>query len=239
MSSLAFSVLLCGLAASVASEELVKAGDFQNYAHGINGEVFLKDEKTIVIKGFTYDGAGPDAFFWAGTSQAPSSVGTILPYPFDGKFYEYEDDNAPILDRRYNGEEIVLTLPDDLKATDIKWLSVWCRRFRVNFGDMFFAEDLSFEDNTLDSAVLPGPEPEDDEDESAVAEGAKPEDLPPPLVDVHNAHDPNRHDEGWKEDPDALSEADSEAEEEEPSSAVCFNLSFTASILAIVGAYLF
>jgi len=243
MSSLAFSVLLFSLVASVASGELVKAGDFQNYAHGIAGEVFLKDEKTLVIKGFTYDGAGPDAFFWAGTSQAPSSVGTILPYPFEGKFYEYEDQSAPILSRRYNGEEIVLTLPDDLKATDIKWLSVWCRRFRVNFGDMFFPEDLSFEDNTLDVAVLPeGDHDHDhdhDEDESADAEGAKPEDLPPPLVEpTHNAHDPNRHDEGWKEDPDALSSsAESEAEAE--SSAVSFNLSFAASILAILGAYLF
>ena len=104
MNSLAFSVLLL---ASVASAELVKVGDFQNYAHGINGEVFMKDEKTLVIKGFTYDGAGPDAFFWAGTSQAPSSVGTILPYPFEGKFYEYEDQSAPILSKRFNGEEIV------------------------------------------------------------------------------------------------------------------------------------
>jgi len=55
---------------------------------------------------------------------------------------------------------------------------------------------------------------------------------------THNAHDPNRHDEGWKEDPDALSSsAESEAEAE--SSAVSFNLSFAASILAILGAYLF
>jgi len=240
MSSLAFSVLLFGFVASVASEELVKAGDFTNYAHGIKGEVFLKDEKTLVIKGFAYDGAGPDAFFWAGKSGQPSSVGTILPYPFEGKFYEYEDQNAPILERRFNGEEIVLTLPDDLKATDIKWLSVWCRRFRVNFGDMFFPEDLSFEDNSLTLA-----EPEDahdhdhdhDEEESAVAEGDKPDELPPPLVEpTHNAHDPNRHDDDWKEDPDALS-ATAEAEAE--SSAVSFNLSFTASILAILGAYLF
>ncbi len=104
MNSLAFSVLLF---ASVASAELVKVGDFQNYVHGINGEVFMKDEKTLVIKGFTYDGAGPDAFFWAGDSGTPSSVGTILPYPFDGKFYEYEDQNAPILSKRFDGEEIV------------------------------------------------------------------------------------------------------------------------------------
>jgi hypothetical protein len=123
-------------------ENLVEVGSFQSYAHEVNGDVFLKDEKTLVIKGFTYDGTAPDAFFWAGTSQAPSSVGTILPHPFEGIFYEYEDQNAPVLGK-YNDEEVVLTLPDNLKATDIKWLSVWCRKFEVNFGDIFFPEDLS------------------------------------------------------------------------------------------------
>ena len=86
---------------------LVKAGAFQNYAHGIGGEVFIRDEKTLVIKGFTYDGSGPDTFFWAGTSQAPTSEGTILPYPFEGEFYAYEDQSAPILSRGFFGEEIM------------------------------------------------------------------------------------------------------------------------------------
>ena len=65
-----------------------------------------------------------------------------MPHPFEGIFYEYEDQNAPVLGA-YNDEEVVLTLPDNLKATDIKWLSVWCRKFEVNFGDIFFPEDLS------------------------------------------------------------------------------------------------
>ena len=60
------------------------------------------DEHTILIKDFEYDGAGPDAFFWAGTQGKPSAVGTILPYPFNGKFYEYEDGNAPILEGRFD-----------------------------------------------------------------------------------------------------------------------------------------
>ena len=34
--------------------QLTKAGDFQNYAHGIKGEVFVKDEQTLVIKGFEW-----------------------------------------------------------------------------------------------------------------------------------------------------------------------------------------
>ena len=46
---LCLSILL----ASVASEDesLVKLGDFENHAHGISGKVFVKDEKTLIIKG--------------------------------------------------------------------------------------------------------------------------------------------------------------------------------------------
>ena len=45
---LCLSILL----ASVASEaELVRVGNFKNYAHGISGEVFVKDEKSLIIKG--------------------------------------------------------------------------------------------------------------------------------------------------------------------------------------------
>ena len=88
-----------------------------------------------------------------------------------------------------------MTLPDDLKATDIKWLSVWCRAFSVNFGDIYFPDDLSFSDSDLDSAVLTSDhdhEHHDEADESASAEGSIPDELPPPLKPVNNAHDPNR-----------------------------------------------
>ena len=40
------------LFASVASQDdLFKIGDFENHAHGISGKVFVKDEKTLIIKG--------------------------------------------------------------------------------------------------------------------------------------------------------------------------------------------
>ena len=30
-----------------------------------------------------------------------------------------------------------------LKSSNIKWLSVWCRKFRVNFGDMVFEKSTT------------------------------------------------------------------------------------------------
>jgi hypothetical protein len=101
------------LANKTDPNQLIQVGDFRNYTKndyndGVGGKVFIKDEKTLVIKRFN-GYLGPDVFFMAGTSQVPSYEGTILPYPFKGKFYEYEDPCAPPLkkDLRCNKEEIV------------------------------------------------------------------------------------------------------------------------------------
>ncbi len=56
-------------------------GSFRNYDHGIAGDVFVVDAKTLFIKDFSYDGDGPDAFFWASGTRRASSRGVIIPYP--------------------------------------------------------------------------------------------------------------------------------------------------------------
>ena len=158
-----YFLVLSALAAisTNVSGEHVKVGEFNNRAHGIGGTVYAVDEKTLLIKGFTYDGAGPDAFFWAGTQGSPSGIGTILPYPFKAKFYEYEDQAAPILNGRFSGDkDIKLTLPDTLKATDIKWLSIWCRAFSVNFGDLIFPDELSLGEHSPETPMVSNTEGE-------------------------------------------------------------------------------
>lgn len=45
------------------------------------GDVYAVDESTLFIKGFAYDGTGPDAFFWVGKTARPSPEGYIIPYP--------------------------------------------------------------------------------------------------------------------------------------------------------------
>jgi hypothetical protein len=60
-------------------------GGFTEYAHGIKGTVYVVDETTLFIKGFAYDGTGPDAFFWVGNSTRPSPEGELVPYPKDFK----------------------------------------------------------------------------------------------------------------------------------------------------------
>nr|XP_024216271.1 protein Skeletor, isoforms B/C [Halyomorpha halys] len=111
-------------------------GTLQEYAHGIKGTAYAVDESTIFVKGFSYDGTGPDAFFWVGNTARPSPEGYIVPYPED-----FKGRDPPVL-RAYNKTDLILRLPHGIKLKDIRWLSVWCRRFTVNFGDVFLPKDL-------------------------------------------------------------------------------------------------
>lgn len=111
-------------------------GKLQEFAHGIKGDVYAVDESTIFIKGFSYDGTGPDAFFWIGNSPRPSPEGQIIPYPED-----YVGREPPVLGA-HNNTNIILRLPMGKRLRDIRWLSVWCRRFTVDFGEVFIPPNL-------------------------------------------------------------------------------------------------
>lgn len=56
-------------------------GEFPATAvHNVKGKVYAPTEDTLYIKGFHYDGAGPDAFFWAGSAtEVPTANGFIIP----------------------------------------------------------------------------------------------------------------------------------------------------------------
>merc|ERR1712165_633508 len=111
-------------------------GSFVELHHGVGGDVFALDEETIVIKNFVYDGQGPDAFLLAGTSGQPSKGGEVVfPIPNDdGRTYAYTDKDIPILGRFTGDKDVVLRLPPGRRVSDLKWLSVWCREYAVDFG---------------------------------------------------------------------------------------------------------
>ncbi|XP_048001488.1 protein Skeletor, isoforms B/C [Leguminivora glycinivorella] len=111
-------------------------GRLNQYAHGIRGQVYAVDENTVFVRGFAYDGTGPDAYFWVGDTPQPSPEGVPIPYPED-----YTTRDPPILTAHTN-TDILLRLPGGKRLKDIKWLSVWCRRFTVNFGDVFIPPGL-------------------------------------------------------------------------------------------------
>ncbi|XP_055525662.1 protein Skeletor, isoforms B/C isoform X1 [Wyeomyia smithii] len=111
-------------------------GNFNSFGHGVKGRVFAVDESTLFVKGFAYDGSAPDAFFWVGNSPRPTPDGYIIPYP-----EEYTGRDPPVLGKHENSD-IILKLPMGKRLRDIRWLSVWCRRFTVNFGQILIEPGL-------------------------------------------------------------------------------------------------
>lgn len=112
-------------------------GTLASYAHGIEGTAFAVDENIIFIEKFSYDGTAPDAFFWVGNkTPRPSPDGDLIPYPED-----FKGRDPPVL-KAHNKTNLFLKLPAGKKIKDIKWLAVWCRRFTVNFGDVFIPVNL-------------------------------------------------------------------------------------------------
>ncbi|XP_034940095.1 protein Skeletor, isoforms B/C isoform X2 [Chelonus insularis] len=111
-------------------------GPFYSAEHRIKGTVYAVDETTIFIKGFYYDGRSEDTFFWIGTGQVPGPQGDIVPYPEN-----HHSSDPPILKTHVN-TDIILRLPQGKKIRDIEWLSVWCRRFTMNFGHVNIAPNL-------------------------------------------------------------------------------------------------
>lgn len=97
-------------------------GRLQTLQHGVSGTVYAASEDSFYLVDFTYDGNGPDAFFWAGSSPEPDSAGEILP-----------DENGrrqPL--RGYNHENLLLKL--DKPIRNYHYLAVYCRRYSANFG---------------------------------------------------------------------------------------------------------
>ncbi|XP_018341268.1 PREDICTED: protein Skeletor, isoforms B/C isoform X2 [Trachymyrmex septentrionalis] len=101
-------------------------GKLSELQHGVSGEVYAVDARTLFIKDFTYDGEGPAAFFYAGNSKGPGNNG----------FRVRDERGTTSLLKRYRKKDITLTLPDGKTLNNIKWFSVWCDEFSVNFGDV-------------------------------------------------------------------------------------------------------
>lgn len=70
-----------------------------------------------------------------GNSKAPSNLGGF-------RIRDERGSNGVL--RKYRNKDITLTLPEGKTLRDIKWFSVWCDEFSVNFGDVRIPPNLDF-----------------------------------------------------------------------------------------------
>ena len=48
-----------------------------------------------------------------------------------------------ILSEKYTGEDITLTLPESMSWRSLRWLSMWCRQYREDFGHVMIPQNLN------------------------------------------------------------------------------------------------
>ena len=81
---------------------------------------------------FMQIGKGPDVYFYVGKNGTEIKNANIdgirLPYP----------ENSDQKLGKFNGETIKINLPKEIRFDEIGWLSVWCRKFSVDFGHLMF-----------------------------------------------------------------------------------------------------
>ncbi|CAH0777887.1 unnamed protein product, partial [Bemisia tabaci] len=109
-------------------------GSLRTQHHGVTGDVYAVDSRNLHIRNFNYDGEGPAAYFYAGNSKAPSSSGFQL--------RDEKGKSVPL--RKYRNEHVTVTLPDGKTLNNIKWFSVWCDEFAVNFGDVKIPKNFEY-----------------------------------------------------------------------------------------------
>ena len=122
----------------------LRIGSFTSRIHTVSGILFALNETVLFIKDFNFDGQEKAVFLAGKSGSLPSdrvkSEIYILPYPFEGRFYEYDAENVPHLGR-YSNDDLVLNLPDGVEVRQLKWLSVWSKQIRVNFGEVIWPKN--------------------------------------------------------------------------------------------------
>lgn len=118
-------------------------GNFTTYTHSVRGSVYAIACNRYRIDCFYYDGGGPDVFFYYDSvTPRPSYRGKIT--RFWRAFNGMASGSANARFRTgwpYRKAQIIVDVPPDANVSTVKWLSVWCRSFRVDFGSVVFTKD--------------------------------------------------------------------------------------------------
>uniref|UniRef100_A0A158R4J2 Protein Skeletor n=1 Tax=Syphacia muris TaxID=451379 RepID=A0A158R4J2_9BILA len=97
-----------------------------------SGPLLVIDRKTIKIFGFKFDGhKAPDAYFFVGRGPNVAHNAGIK-VPIRGR--DTPELITAMSERYRGGQDIIVDLPDDYDVYHIDWLSIYCYKFRVDFG---------------------------------------------------------------------------------------------------------
>ncbi|VDM38567.1 unnamed protein product [Toxocara canis] len=97
-----------------------------------SGPILIIDRRTIKIFGFTFDGdKAPDGYFFVGRGPNVAHDAGVK-VPIRGR--DTPELITAMNERYRGGQDIIIDLPEEYDINHIDWLSVYCYKFRVNFG---------------------------------------------------------------------------------------------------------
>merc|ERR1712105_30433 len=117
-------------------QEVTFVGELGDTDHDVGGKVHILNEDTLVIDEFSYDNKGFGVYINVATRGSNlgdwQSNRINVPYPSGSE-------GEPI-QTKYSGEgQLLIDLSQvNVKARDVKWLSVWCTVFNLSFGHVEF-----------------------------------------------------------------------------------------------------
>ena len=144
----------------------MEIGSFVSRAHDVAGDVYALSDRVLEIRNFVYDGTAPDAFFWIDGNAVPSEEGIIL------------SDAAPSnscgstkLGKADGSTAYRVEFPESTTIHNFTGgsLSIWCRAFGANFGELVIPDNLQEVPTTDDGPDLECSELVGSEDEDVMA----------------------------------------------------------------------
>ena len=101
-----------------------------------------------VVIGLKNSVSGPDTFLCVSTEGSLSAESfpyedKIFILDVNGDVFKFRDSRAPVLGR-FDGETVTFKMPANVKVGDLKWISVWIRKFSIDAGSLTFPGPLVF-----------------------------------------------------------------------------------------------
>ncbi|KAH7732099.1 DOMON domain-containing protein [Aphelenchoides avenae] len=97
-----------------------------------SGPILIVDRRTIKVFGFTFEAdKAPDGYFFVGRGPNVAHDEGVK-VPIRGR--DTPDLITPMSERYRGGQDIIIDLPEGYDIDHIDWLSIYCYKFRVDFG---------------------------------------------------------------------------------------------------------
>ncbi|XP_071947176.1 protein Skeletor, isoforms B/C-like [Antedon mediterranea] len=110
-------------------KEIGDFGQQSTPSYDIQGTVYAINDNKLWLRGFTYNGNAPDAYFWAGTSTSPDDTGSLIP----------DEIGRTATLRAYDNENFIISLPPGGDISELKWIAVWSQSQSMSFAHVNIA----------------------------------------------------------------------------------------------------